>query len=144
MTQFLRLCTPLRGKKAGGADECVYCSIQFETESCLLTGKPFVVVEFLRRMQAGYWRQDAGGVELARLRGAVARAQERSRGGRWSWALIAGGLSCCWQRPGEIKRREVELGSHSGWIVLLLAEPRRDQEEGGEAGLSLPGGLCYC
>ena len=37
------------------------------------------------------------------------RAQERSRGGRWSWVPIA------------------------GWIVLL-SEPRRDQEEGGGAG----------
>ena len=97
-------------------------------------------------MQAGYWRQDAGGVELARLRGAVARAQERSRGGRWSWSLIAGRivlllaeprrdqeegggaglsqldrLSCCWQRPGEIKRREVKLGSHSR-VDCLIAE----------------------
>ena len=40
------------------------------------------------------------------------RAQERSRGGRWSWVLI------------------------DGWTVLLLTEPRRDQEQGGGAGLS--------
>ena len=69
-----------------------------------------------------------------------------------------GGLSGC-QSPGEIKRREVELGSHrwvdclavrtqerlrggrwrwapiAGWIVLL-SKPRRDQEQGDGAGLS--------
>ena len=42
---------------------------------------------------------------------AADRAQVRSKAGRWSWAIIA------------------------GWIVLL-SEPRRDQEEGGGAGLS--------
>ena len=47
------------------------------------------------------------------------RSQERSRGGRWSWALIA------------------------GWIVLLLTDPREDEEEGGGAGLSQQDGLSY-
>ena len=37
---------------------------------------------------------------------AVNRTQERSRAGRWNWSLTA------------------------GWIVLLLTEPRRDQEQG--------------
>ena len=83
-------------------------------------------------MQAGYWRQDAGGVELARLRGAVARAQERSRGGRWSWPLMAGRIVLLLAEP----RRDQEEGGGAGRIVLLLAEPRRDQEEGGGAGLS--------
>ena len=40
------------------------------------------------------------------------RVQEKSRGGRWSWALIA------------------------GWTVLLLTQSRRDQEQGGGVGLS--------
>ena len=48
------------------------------------------------------------------------------------------------QCPGEIKIRKVELGSHSWMIVLLQsfktalkeAHDRRDQEQGGGAGLS--------
>ena len=86
------------------------------------------------------------------------RTQERSRGGRWSWAHIDGWIVLL-SEPRRDQKREVEMGSHrwvdclavrtqerskggrwswahiDGWIVLL-SEPRRDQKEGGGAGLT--------
>ena len=55
--------------------------------------------------------------------GSHRRDEGRDEGGRWSWALT-----------GEMKRREVELGSHRKDVEL--GSHRRDEEEGGGAGLS--------
>ena len=68
-------------------------------------------------------RMDCLVVELS-MKSAL-RAQERSRAGRWSWAVMVGWIvlllsmkSALLKSPGEIKSREVELRCY-GWVDCL-------------------------
>ena len=65
------------------------------------------------------------------------RAQERSRAGRWRWAVI-GWVDClaASRAPERSRAGMWRWALIAGWIVLLPAEPSRDQEHGGGDGLS--------
>ena len=76
-------------------------------------------------------QQQGGGAGSHRELENYLRVQARSKTGRWSCAVI--------ERPGEIKRREMELVSQKSpgeikskednrWTIVC--GPRRDQEQG--------------
>ena len=75
-------------------------------------------------------QEQRGGAGLSREPRREKRAQERSRGGRWSWTLKSKEVELDSQEsPGEIKRREVELGPQESPAEIKSREVELDSQE---------------